>query len=223
MSEAGPLYREAIELLERVVGSEHHDTIDAMNIYGKFLREQRELDEAQRIFETVLERDRKLRPNHAYVGHDLDSLGSIALLKKDYATAERRLREALDIYRRTLPPRHGYTAVSLNRLGLALLGMQRWKEAEDAASEALEIWTETYGQTSTHSAYAAAIRGRALAMQGRTSEAELALTKTYPILARSPQSTDIELAQQVRGWIEDFYKQQQRPDAARAYFTTLQE
>jgi serine/threonine-protein kinase len=219
LSDAAPLYREAIELLERVVGSAHPDTIDAMNNYGKFLRGQGELDEAQRIFETVLERDRKLRPNHAYVGHDLDSLGSIALLKKDYATAETRLREALDIYRRTLPPGHGYTAVTLTRLGLALLQMQRSREAETTASEALEIWAKTYGKASTHYAFAAAIRGRALALQGRMNDAEAALTENYPVLARSP---DLELAQQVRGWIEDLYRQQNRLDAARAYFATLQ-
>ena len=144
-------------------------------------------------------------------------------MKKDYATAERRFREALDIYRKTLPPGHGYAAASLTRLGLALLEMQRSKEAEDAAREAHEIWAKAYGKTSTHAAFAAAIRGRALAMQGQTSDAELALTENHRILARSHQSRDIELAQQVRRWIEDFYKQQNRPDAARAYFATLQE
>jgi eukaryotic-like serine/threonine-protein kinase len=223
MSEAGPLYREAIDLFERVVGSAHPDTIDAMNNFGKFLREQGELDEAQRVFETVLASDRKLRPDHAYVGQDLDSLGSIALLKKDYATAERRLREALDIYRKTLPAGHGYTGVTLTRLGVALLETRQWKEAEDTASEAHEIWTNAYGKTSAQSAFAAAIRGRALAMQGRMRDAELALTENYPILARSRQSRDIEWARQVRGWIEDLYEQQNRPDAAHAYFATLQE
>jgi eukaryotic-like serine/threonine-protein kinase len=223
LPEAAPLYREAIELLERVVGGAHPDTIDAMNNFGKFLRQQGELDEAQRIFETALARDRKLRPNHAYVGHDLDSLGSIALLKKDYATAELRLREALEIYRKTLPPGHGYTAVTLTRLGLALLEMQRAQEAEATANEALAIWMKTYGKTSTHYALAAATRGRALALQGRLKDAELALTENYPILARSHNSPDVELAQQVRGWIEDLYRQQNRPEAAGAYFAALQD
>jgi serine/threonine protein kinase/Tfp pilus assembly protein PilF len=223
MSDAGPLYREAIERLERVVGSAHPDTIDAMNNFGKFLREQGELDEAQRIFATVLERDRKLRPNHAYVGHDLDSLGGVALRKKDYATAELRFREALDIYSKTLPPGHGYTAATLTRLGLALLELKRPQEAETAANEALEIWAKAYGKTSTRYAFAAAIRGRALAQQGEMNDAELALKESYPLLARSHGSADLEFAQQVRGWIEDLYKQQHRPDAARAYFATLQE
>jgi hypothetical protein len=106
---------------------------------------------------------------------------------------------------------------------VALLETRRWKEAEETASEALGIWTKAYGKTSTPSAFAAAIRGRALAMQGRLSDAELALTENYPILARSHQSRDIEWAQQVRGWIEDFYRQQNRPEAARAYFATLQQ
>jgi hypothetical protein len=108
-------------------------------------------------------------------------------------------------------------------LGLALLELKRPQEAETAANEALEIWAKAYGKTSTRYAFAAAIRGRALAQQGEMNDAELALKESYPLLARSHGSADLEFAQQVRGWIEDLYKQQHRPDAARAYFATLQE
>lgn len=222
-ADARPLYQEAIQLLERVVGGAHPDTINAMNNFGDFLMERGELDEAQRIFEEVLARDRRLRPDHAYVGHDLGSLGSIALRKKDYTTAELRFREALDIYRKTLPPGHGYAAATLSRLGLALLELKRPREAEAAVSEALEIWEKAYGRTSTHYAFAAAVRGRALALQGRMKDAELALTENYPILARSNYAPDTEFAQRVRGWIEDLYRQQNRPEAASAYFATSQE
>ena len=220
MADAGPLYREAIELLERVVGSAHPDTINAMNNFGQFLMEQGELDEAERIFESVLARDRTLRPNHAYVGHDLDNLGRIALRKKAYAAAEQRFREALDIYRKTLPPGHGYTAATLTRLGLARLELQRPKEAETAANQALVIWAKEYGKTNPFHALAMAIRGRALSQQGKLNDAEIALEESYPILARSQRAADVEFAQQVRGWIEDLYRQQNRPEAAQAFFAT---
>lgn len=218
LSAAGPLYREAIDLHGRVLGPLHPETIDAMNSFGRFLMKEGRLDEAQTIFETVLANDRKVRPHHAYVGHDLESLGRVALRKRDYATAELRLREALSIYKNTLPPGHGYTATTLTRLGRALVELQRPRDAEVTLDEAIETWAKGYGENSTGHALASAIRGRAWAQQGRMTDAERALTGSYPILARSQIPSDIESAQEIRRWIEDLYRQQNRPEAAHAFF-----
>jgi serine/threonine protein kinase/tetratricopeptide (TPR) repeat protein len=222
MDAAGRLYEHAIALSERVLGSMHPETIDAMNNYGRLLMKQGRLDEAQKIFETVLESDRKLRPNHAYVGHDLESLGRVALHRRHYAAAEKYLREALGIYRNTLPAGHGYIATTLTRLGRALLERKRLDEAGSVLDEAIETWAGTYGRNSPEYATASALRGRIFALQKRTPEAETALTGSYQILARSQRPADVESAREVRGWIEDLYRQQRRPEAARDFFARVQ-
>jgi serine/threonine protein kinase/Tfp pilus assembly protein PilF len=220
---AGPLYRKAIDLWNRVLGPMHHETIDAMNNYGRYLMKEGQLDEAQQIFETMLARDREVRPHHAYVGHDLESLGRVALRKRDYVTAERHLREALEIYRKTLPPGHGYIATTLTRLGRTLLELQRFKEADTTLEQAAAAWVAAYGENSPGHALAVAFRGRVWAKQGRAKEAEQALTKSYPILAGSKAAADAEYAQEVRSWIEELYQQQQRPESAREFFARLKQ
>jgi serine/threonine protein kinase/tetratricopeptide (TPR) repeat protein len=220
---AGPLYRQAIALFDRVLGPKHPDTIDAMSNYGRYLMKEGQLDEAQSIFETMLARDREVRPDHAYVGHDLESLGRVALRKRDYVSAERNLREALAIYHKTLPPGHGYITTTLTRLGRTLLELQRLKEAETTLDQAAAAWASSYGEESPGHALAVAIRGRVWAKQGRAKEAEQALITSYPILASSKVPTDAEYAQEVRSWIEDLYNQQRRPEAAHAFFAGLKQ
>jgi len=220
---AGPLYRESIDSHNRVLGPMHPDTIDAMNNYGRYLMKQGRLDEAQQIFTTMLARDRQIRPQHAYVGHDLESLGRVALRKHDYVAAERYLSEALQIYHQTLPPGHGYITTTLTRLGRTLLELKRLDEAQATLDQAATSWAASYGENSPGHALAVAIRGRVWAKQGRTREAEQALTANYPILASSKVASDAEYAQEVRTWIEELYQQQQRPQAAHDFFARLKQ
>lgn len=220
---AGPLYQQAIASYDRVLGPMHPDTIDAMSNYGRYLMKEGRLDEAQKIFETMLVRDLEVRPNHAYVGNDHESLGRVALRKHDYVKAERHLREALAIYDKTLPPGHGYIATTLTRLGRTLLELKRLDEAAKVLDQAVDAWVAAYGENSTGHALATAIRGRVWAQQGRVEEAEHALITSYPILASSKVPADIESAQEARSWIEALYNQQQRPEAARDFFARLKQ
>jgi len=220
---AATLYRQVIDLFDRVLGPKHFETIDAMSNYARCLMKLGRLDEAQQIFETMLARDREIRPGHAYVGHDLESLGRVALRKHDYVSAERHLREALDVYRKTLPSGHGYITTTLTRLGRTLLELKRFKEAEATLDQAAGAWAASYGENSPGHALAVAFRGRVWAKQGRASEAEQALTASYPILAGSTVAADAEYAQEVRTWIEELFQQQQRPEAARDFFAGLKQ
>ncbi|MFC4309620.1 tetratricopeptide repeat protein [Steroidobacter flavus] len=200
---AGPLYRQAIDLFDRVLGPKHFETIDAMSNYGRCLMKEGRLDEAQQIFATMLARDREIRPDHAYVGHDLESLGRVALRKHDYVTAERHLREALGIYRKTLPPEHGYITTTLTRLGRTLLELKRFKEAEATLGQAVDAWATSYGKDSSGYAAASALRGRVWARLGNTGEAERVFAASYPILVRSEVSPDVISAQELHTWIEE--------------------
>ena len=63
------------------------------------------------------------------VGTATSNLGSVASARKDNVLAERRVREALAIFRRTLPADHLNVGIARIKLGRALLRQGRFAEA----------------------------------------------------------------------------------------------
>lgn len=217
--EAEKLYREAVAANRSVMGAEHPETIDAMSSLGLFLMETNRLDESQRILEQVLDISRRIRPNHAYVGNDLENLGRLAFLRKQYARAEDLFTQALVIYHRTLPECHGLIAATSTQLGRTQLFLGRPKEAERILTKALECWRVEYGDQSPGFAMARASLGRAWALQGLDVKAEPALLESYPILAKDLRAPSRDASRTVRQWIEEFYASTNRPEAAREYLS----
>jgi tetratricopeptide (TPR) repeat protein len=105
LDEAAPLYEESMQTLTRVLGEKHPQTIDAAANYGRFLHRRGELARAEEILSKVVELDRQARgPRHAFVAHDLVTLGMVRLDTQQHAQAEKDFRAALDIYAESLPP-----------------------------------------------------------------------------------------------------------------------
>jgi len=222
LATAQPLYQQAIDLYRRVLGPEHPETIDAMSSMGRVLNDAGRLEEARKTYETVLELNRKARgPRHPFIGHDLARLGRLAVKQHRFAEAEARLREALSIYAEALPPGHRFTAAAQTTLGRVLVEENKPREAETALTAALDTWKREYGEQSILYSTAQASLGRAWSMLSRPTDAERALQESYRVLAKSSRPADKETASLVRGWIEDFYSKQQRPQAAQEFFATL--
>jgi len=218
MQQAEALYRQSIELNRRVLGPDHPETIDAMSAMGTLLIRTDRLDEAQTILQNVLDIDRRRRPDHVYVGNDLENLGRLAFRRRQFADAERHFREALAIYHAKFPPGSGFIASTGTMLGRSLLAQDRPKEAEGVLTKALDSWAIEYGRESLGYATARAYQGRAMALQGRNDDAERALLESYPILLNSSRSPDRETTTLVRQWIETLYKATGRPQVAQQYF-----
>jgi serine/threonine protein kinase/predicted Zn-dependent protease len=223
LQQAEDLYRQSIELSRRVLSADHPETIDAMSAMGTLLMETNRLDEAQKILQNVLESDRRRRPDHVFVGNDLENLGRLAFKKRQFADAEARFREALAIYDVKFPPGSGFIAAASTMLGRSLLAQERPREAEAALTKAVDSWAIEYGRNSPGYATARASLGRAWAMQGRNAEAERALLESYPIIRKSSRKPDHETAVVVRQWIESLYKATGRPQAAQQYFEQLKQ
>jgi len=218
--EAEGLYRQSLDLCRRVFGTEHSETIDAMSSMGSFLLGAGRLNEAQVILQDVLAADRKLRPQHTYVGNDLENLGHLAFQRQQYAAASDYFEEALKIYTATLPAGSGFIATAGTMLGRALLEQARVREAESALDKAIAAWQVQYSEDSMHPGYAmarAAI-GRVRALQGQSAAAETAYLESYPVLLRSPRGAQREDALTVQKWIRSLYQSLGRPADAEAYF-----
>jgi len=55
LSEAEPLYREALEAFRRTLGDSHPDTLSSINNLGLLLKGQGKLSEAESLFRVALE------------------------------------------------------------------------------------------------------------------------------------------------------------------------
>jgi tetratricopeptide (TPR) repeat protein len=93
----------------------------------------------------LLTRAALLGPRHADVASSLNHLGEVLSLKADYATAERRLRDALDIRRRASEQPTALVADTLADLGDVLTLSGKYAEATPLIDEALAIRRELYG------------------------------------------------------------------------------
>jgi serine/threonine-protein kinase len=218
---AEPMFRRALALSQRVLGPEHPETIDTMSAVGTFQMESGRLDAAEQTLSRVLEINRRLRPDHFYVGNDLENLGRLAFRKREFDRAERYLSEALAVYRAKLPPTSGFIATTLTILGHTRIEQQRPKDAIEPLKEAVAAWRAEYGESSAGYAIATATLARAQTLLGNYAEAEPALLAAYPMLNDSTRVGDREMADDIRHWIEDLYRDMGRPNAAREYFASL--
>lgn len=220
-NQAEPLFRRAVELSERVLGPEHPETLDTMSAMGTFQMESGRLTEAEQTLSRVLAINRRIRPDHFYVGNDLENLGRLAFRKHEFAKAERFLNEALDVYRAKLPPTSGFIATTLTILGRTQVEQDRPKDAIGSLTEAAAAWHAEYGEKSAGYAIATATRARAQTLLGNYKEAEPALLSAYPLLNGSTRVGDREVANDIHHWIEDLYRHMGRPAAASDYFASL--
>ena len=222
LAQANKLYTDAVQLYRRVLGPEHPETIDVMSAMGYFLMQADRLSEAEQMLTDVLTLNTRLRgAEHAYVGNDLENLGRLALRRGQAVQAEERFNEALAIYRRTLPVGHGLTAATWTMLGRARLAQNRAADAEAAFDEALDAWRVEYGEQNLGYLLAEALRGRAWMLQGRFADAERVFTRTYPMIAASKRKAEMEVAAEIRQWINEVYHELDRPEDATKYFARV--
>ncbi|MBL8271040.1 serine/threonine-protein kinase [Steroidobacter sp.] len=220
-TKAERLFQRSVELSRRVLGAEHPETIDTLSAMGTFQMESGRLNAAEQTLQQVLEMNSRVRPDHFYVGNDLENLGRLAFRKHEFARAERYLNDALAIYRKKLPPTSGFIASTLTMLGTTQLALNRPKDALRPLDEAVKAWRQEYGADSAGYAIANATRARAQALLGNYTEAEPALLAAYPMLNNSTRVGDREAANDIRLWIEELYRAMGRPAAAKEYFTSL--
>jgi tetratricopeptide (TPR) repeat protein len=139
LSEAEPLYREALEHCRVTLDHQHPETLAAKNNLGNLLNKLGRLDEAEPLLSAALEaRETTLGSEHP---DTLVSMNNVAILLKakgDLEGAVALYREALDVRRRAQGEGHLDTLAATNNLGIALKGEGKLEEAEALCRMALE-------------------------------------------------------------------------------------
>jgi serine/threonine protein kinase len=187
---AEPLYREAWQGRQQLLGAEHLDTLASWEGVEIVLFQKRRLEEAERIARQILPiRERVLGPDARATIEALLNLSGPAGYRGDYAEAERLVREALRRSQRTgTNPLQGFYCVKELAGHRLLQGVP--KEAEELLTEAVPQAVRILGADHLVTLWMQRVLARAYADEGRFAEAE-ALASAV-LAARRRQTSDPE-------------------------------
>jgi tetratricopeptide (TPR) repeat protein len=138
---AESICRRALEIDERLLGSEHPDTAKDLNNLAMVLRAQGDYDSAASYLKRALAiQEKTLGPDHTDIAVTLANLGEVlGYCKANPKEAIPILRRALAIKEQTQGSSHPETAVYRNNLAMALYTAGYLLESEVLAKQALEI------------------------------------------------------------------------------------
>jgi tetratricopeptide (TPR) repeat protein len=148
-AEAVAQHEAALQLTEKVMGSEHPRVAQILQHLGVELREQRHLDEAiAAVGRALAIQEKVLGAEHPDVADTLNSLANINAVRGDYAKAQALSQRALDLRVRTLGASHDKVAESLGGLGNLLISQGRYAEAVPLLERSLAIDDHNLGRDS---------------------------------------------------------------------------
>ncbi len=172
-SEALALFKQAVEIRMRLLGTEDPSTASALNNLAALHATQDQYAEAEPLFKKALEVfEHTLGAENPNTVASLNNLAGLYQSLGRLAEAEPLLKRALNIYEREVGEFHPDTAQTLNNLAVLYASQGRYAEAEPFLAKVLEIRERMLG--AEHPDTAQTLNNLALlfASQGRFAEAE---------------------------------------------------
>ena len=140
------ILRLALDINEKVNGSEHPETGTSLNNLGLLLAENGDYKGAEPLLRRALAITEKTQGfEHPSTGISLNCLGSLLLEKGDYDGAEKLYNRALAIAEKAYGFEHSVTGNRMNGLGLLLLEKGDYDGAEPLIRRALAITEKAKG------------------------------------------------------------------------------
>jgi tetratricopeptide (TPR) repeat protein len=163
---AEPLYRRALAIREKALGSEHPDVAQSLNNLAELLRAKGDCAGAEPLHRRALAIwEKVLGPEHPNVATSLNNLALLLKAKGDYAGAEPLHRRALAIFEKALGPEHPNVATGLNNLAGLLQAKADYAGAEPLFHRALAICEKALGPE--HPSVAASLDNLAALLEAR--------------------------------------------------------
>jgi tetratricopeptide (TPR) repeat protein len=139
-------YERALEIRDRVLGSDHPETIATVNCLGLLLKDLGDLAGARLYFEQALTiHQRTVAPDYDGMAASLNNLGLLLKDMGDRAGARFYLEQALAVRKEALRSQHPDRAIDLNNLGWLLKDMDDLAGARTYFERALTIREEILG------------------------------------------------------------------------------
>ncbi|HEV2992556.1 MAG TPA: tetratricopeptide repeat protein, partial [Candidatus Angelobacter sp.] len=146
LEEAKSDFERALQIGERVYGSDHPNVAAVANNIGQILKEQGDLAGALEYSQRALQIDEQVYgPDHPSVARDANNIGTILKEQGDLAGALEYIRRALKIGEKVYGPDHPSVAIRANNIGLILQEQGDLAGALDYIRRALKIGEKVYG------------------------------------------------------------------------------
>jgi tetratricopeptide (TPR) repeat protein len=145
-AQAEQLARQALEIDEKVLGTEHIDITITLDILGEICYDRSNYAESLGLFSRALHIRRQfLEPEHPDIANNINNLAALYHVLGKYDQAEPLYLEALNIRKKVLGPSHSDIATSINTLAGLYDDQGRYDEAELLYQEARKMYEETQG------------------------------------------------------------------------------
>ncbi len=143
-------WRKAMQLESDALGADSLEAAAAMAGLGRTLVDARRLDEAEKSLQQALAiRRESLPPDDLLIADTINDLGVLADRRGDLVTAQRRYRDALEIFQNH-PQQTGRQADAMTNLATTFAKSRNYSDAIDLSQRALELRRLRFGSRSTH-------------------------------------------------------------------------
>jgi tetratricopeptide (TPR) repeat protein len=164
--EAEPLYRRALAIDEKVLGSGHPDLANSLSSLAGLYYQKGDYGEAEPLYRRALAiREKVLGPEHRYSATSLIDLALLLEAKGDHGKAEQLYRRALAIHEKVLGAEHPGMIQGLNNLAHLLETKGDYWEAEPLYRRALAIGEKVLGPEHPHTG--ASLNNLAILLEAR--------------------------------------------------------
>jgi tetratricopeptide (TPR) repeat protein len=213
-ADAGPLFRRALAIREKVFGIEHVSVASSLNNLAGLYYNIGKYTEAESIWNRALTITENAFGNEDMrVATMLNNLAELYTKQGRYVQAEPLYDQSLAIYRKTLGDEHPSVAVSFNNLAELYLQQGKYAEAEPLLKRALDIKEKLLG--AEHPDAATSLNAIAVLYYslGRYAEAEPLSKRALDIREKAFGSTHPEVANSLNNLAELYRKQGNYADA----------
>jgi tetratricopeptide (TPR) repeat protein len=187
-SAAEPLYRRALAIGAKALGTDDLETATYLNNLAALYNRQGRFAEAEPLYRRALairEKALELGPDHPRTATSLNNLAELFRVQGRYTEAETLFGRSLAILENRLGPDHPNTASSLNNLAGLFRAQGRYTEAEPLFRRALATDEKVLGPDHPNTASDLNNLAMLYESQGRYAEAELLCQRALGIYGRA--------------------------------------
>ncbi len=184
---AEPLYRQALEIYEKVWGPEHKDVAFSLSGLAKCNLQCGKYTEAQLLYKRVISIYEKILPaDDEEIGNMLENLAQCYVCQRDYVKAAPLYQRCLEIFEKVHGPEHEYVASNLFALARCYDEQNEDKKAEPLFRRALEIYEQDPKLDLEQIAHIRYNLGRCYHGQRDFAKAELWYRRALEIFSQQP-------------------------------------
>src|SRR6266498_2872568 len=184
--EALSLVERALEIRERLLGTEHRDVAAGIDSLAGVYSDRGEYVKAEPLYLRALAiREKALGIDHPDTATGASNLGKLYHYQGKYGEAEPLYKRSLDIREKALGKDHPSTAQSLNNLAFVYEYLGKYAEAEPLYKRALDIREKALGKDHPITANSINNLGTHYRRQGKYAEAEPLYKRALDIREKS--------------------------------------